>query len=133
MANRHRAREALARQHKELDQFKLTLDQTVDCVFMCRASDFRLVYVNEGATKQVGYSEAELLEMTPLDITPEFTEQSYRELVQPLLDGVLPSLTFDNHPDGGAAFFFILHVRVPSTPRSNGRPVCSSARTIPTW
>ena len=78
-----------------LEQFKFTLDQTVDCVFICNSDDFRFEYVNEGAKRQVGYSEAELLEMSVLDIKTEYSVEQYRILVQPLLEGGKPSLTFE--------------------------------------
>ena len=87
----------------ELAQFKATLDQTLDGIFMYRADDLRFIYVNEGGKQQVGYSEAEMLKMTVLDIKPEFTPESFRQMVQPLLDGARPSLTFETlhrHEDG---------------------------------
>jgi len=86
-----------------LEQFKYTLDQTVDCVFICNTDDFRFEYVNEGAKRQVGYSETELLEMIVPDIKPEYSPEQYRVLVQPLLDGSKPSLIFETthkHKDG---------------------------------
>jgi len=79
---------------ERLSQFKHTLDQTLDSVFMFREGDFRFIYVNDGAQRQVGYTEAELLEMTPLDIKPEFTLERFRQLVQPLIDGTQPTLNF---------------------------------------
>ncbi len=88
---------------QSLKYFKNTLDQTHDCVFMFRVDDFRFTYVNEGAKQQVGYAEAELLEMTPLDIKPEITPESFRHMVQPLLDGTQPTLIFETihrHKDG---------------------------------
>lgn len=86
-----------------LEQFKYTLDQTVDCVFICNSENFRFEYVNEGAKQQVGYSEAELLDMTVPDIKPEYSLEEYQLLIQPLLDGSQPSLTFETihkHKDG---------------------------------
>gem|GEM_PF-4672904 len=86
-----------------LEQFKYTLDQTVDCVFICRADDFRFVYVNEGAKEQVGYTEEELYSKRVTDIKREYSVEKYRLLVQPLLDGVIPSFTFETlhrHKDG---------------------------------
>jgi PAS domain S-box-containing protein len=87
----------LERQRKEssLGQFKYTLDQTLDCIFMFRENDFRFIYVNEGAVKQLGYSMDELLNMTPLDIKPEFTPERFQKMVQPLRGGILPSLVFE--------------------------------------
>lgn len=78
-----------------LEQFKYALDQTVDCVFICAADDFHFVYVNEGAKRQVGYTEAELYSMTVPDIKPEYPAEQYRTLVQPLLDGSQDSLQFE--------------------------------------
>jgi diguanylate cyclase (GGDEF)-like protein/PAS domain S-box-containing protein len=43
---------------------------------------------------QVGYSEKELMNMTPLDIKPEFDETQFRKHVAPLLNGSKTSLTF---------------------------------------
>lgn len=80
---------------RALEQFKYTLDQTVDCVFICNTDDFRFEYVNEGAKRQVGYTEAELLEMIVPNIKPEYSPEQYRVLVQPLLDGTQVSLTFE--------------------------------------
>tara|TARA_R110001583_G_scaffold16561_17_gene67915 strand:+ start:11636 stop:14335 length:2700 start_codon:yes stop_codon:yes gene_type:complete len=80
---------------RSLTQFKNTLDQTVDCVFICNSKDFRFEYVNEGAIRQVGYSETELLDMTVPEIKPEYSFEKYQLLIQPLLDGKQSSLTFE--------------------------------------
>ena len=57
------------------------LDVTRDAVLVLDADTLRFTYANQGATEQVGYSHAELLEMTMLHITPEFTEHQLRELL----------------------------------------------------
>jgi len=87
---------------RALKRFKRTLDQTQDCIFMFRAGDFRFTYVNEGARRMMGYTEAELLGMTPVDITPEYDLARFRRTVQPLLDGTVSSHTFETlHRDKG--------------------------------
>lgn len=80
---------------QHLEQFKYILDHTIDCIFMCRTDNFRFVYVNEGAKQQVGYSEAELLTMTAVDIKPNMSKSSYAELVAELLNGSKISHTFE--------------------------------------
>jgi PAS domain S-box-containing protein len=79
---------------KELEKFKQTLDQTLDCVFMFDPATLQYIYANHGAVEQVGYSLEELLDMTPLDLKPEYNEQAYRALLAPLLQGEEKSLTF---------------------------------------
>ncbi len=92
-----------AKAREALEQFKYTLDQTDDCVFICRADDFRIVYVNDGAVRQVGYSEPELYALSVPDIKPDYSPEAYRRRVQPLLDGsksVLKYQTTHQHKDG---------------------------------
>ncbi len=83
------------RQREELNQFKSTLDDTLDCVFMFRPDTLRFFYVNKGAMEQVGYVQKEMLNMTPVDIKPEYDEPRFRELIQPLLEGSRQSITFE--------------------------------------
>jgi PAS domain S-box-containing protein len=80
---------------QELRRFKTTLDATRDTVFMFEPDSLRFFYTNRGASEQVGYSREELLEMTPLDIKPEFDEPRFREFIAPLLAGEQPVITFE--------------------------------------
>jgi PAS domain S-box-containing protein len=84
-------------------QFKSTLDQTQDCVFMFTGDTLEFFYLNQGAVNQVGYTEEELFQMHPYDIKPEFPEPQFRALIKPLVDNVLPNLrleTIHRHKDG---------------------------------
>jgi diguanylate cyclase (GGDEF)-like protein/PAS domain S-box-containing protein len=90
-------------QKQELNRLKSTLDETLDCVFMFEPDTLKFFYFNEGAIKQVGYSSDELLQMTPYDIKPDYDEDQFRTLIQPLLDGQKDSTTFETihrHKDG---------------------------------
>ena len=94
VTQRKQAEDEARQLNAELSRFKGTLDQTLDCVFMFRPDTLLFTYVNEGATRQVGYSETELMQMTPLDIKPEFNLEQFRQMILPLVEGTLPSLTF---------------------------------------
>ena len=78
-----------------IEQFKTTLDRTLDCVFMFDAGTLQFFYANQGALDQVGYERDELLTMHPYDIKTEFTETSFRAFLQPLVNGELSALTFE--------------------------------------
>lgn len=85
---------------KELSQFKNTLDQTMDCVFMFCPITLNFTYVNEGAIKHSGYSRSDLLSMTPVDIKPEFTKAGFMELIHPVLKGEHKVISFETvHED----------------------------------
>ena len=86
-----------------LNQFKTTLDQTHDSVFMFSPDTLRFIYVNRGAASQVGYSIEALMQMTPLDLKSGFTPEHFREILQPLLSGQQSATTFETthrHKDG---------------------------------
>jgi len=83
------------RAQKGLAHFKHILDQTLDCVFLFDSRTLRFMYVNLGAVEQVGYTESELLAMTPLDIKPEFDESRFRETMAPLIGGERDHLTLE--------------------------------------
>ncbi len=97
------AYEQLRLSQESLNRFKTTLDQTIDCIFMFDPETLKFFYLNQGAINQVGYSREELMEMTPLDIKPEYTEDSFREMIAPMLNGSEISATFETvhrHKDG---------------------------------
>ena len=84
-------------------QALMTLDATDDGAFIFDPDTLRFSYVNEGAVRQLGYTRAELLAMTPLDIKPKFDEVKLRALLAPMLRGEAGShrfTTLHRHKDG---------------------------------
>jgi len=91
-----RHQEELLRQtNMELNSFKTTLDMTLDCVFMFDAHTLKFSYVNQGAINQFGYHQQELLQMTILDIYPEFSQENIQEFLTLLMQGEQPALTIE--------------------------------------
>lgn len=62
-----------------------TLDASDDGMFMFDADSLRFSFVNAGAVRLVGYSQAELMAMTPMHLNPYSNEADYRQLVSSLL------------------------------------------------
>ncbi len=83
------------RAEAELLRFKNVLDNTLDIIFMFDPESLRFVYVNQGAVLSMGYSQEELLGMTPYQIKPLISEPKFRQLIAPLLSGEQSSLRFD--------------------------------------
>lgn len=71
ITERKQAETQLRQAVTELDQFKKTLDMTLDAVFMLDPEEMQFIYVNHGAINYLGYSESEFLQMTLLDIDAE--------------------------------------------------------------
>ena len=71
------------------------LDRSLNEIYVFDEVSLRFVYVNEAALHNLGYSLAELQQITPPDINPEFTRSTFEELLQPLRDGTRELLVYD--------------------------------------
>ncbi|MGZ4708748.1 MAG: PAS domain-containing sensor histidine kinase [Acidimicrobiales bacterium] len=69
----------------QLHRVMRTIDASEDGMFIFDAATLRFSFVNEGATRLVGYTHDELLDMSPLHLNPYTTESQYRQFVDDLL------------------------------------------------
>jgi len=56
-------------------------------IFIFDAETYKFVKVNRGGCKNIGYSEEELIQLTPVDIKPEVSLKQFNELIEPLRTG----------------------------------------------
>ena len=75
-------------------QFGRIFDESSNEIYIFAAETLKFIQVNRGAQQNLGYSRDELLEMTPIDIKPEFSAEAFSELIQPLRDGEQEELQF---------------------------------------
>lgn len=67
--------------------FGRILDESLNEIYMFDSETLRFVQVNRGARDNLGYSMNELRQLTPLDLKPEFTPESFGQLLRPLRSG----------------------------------------------
>ncbi|MEM1165183.1 MAG: PAS domain S-box protein [Planctomycetota bacterium] len=79
---------------RSLAEITTALDASNDCIFMFDAKSLRYVYANNGARQQVGYTEPELLEMTPVDIKPDYDDATFAAVIKPLREQPGRSVVF---------------------------------------
>ena len=107
---RHRTKDAIKIRHsneelrKEIAERKLIqdrvsgfahiLEESLNEIYVFDAKTLRFIQVNKGARLNLGYSMEELCRMTPLDLKPEFTSESFEKLVEPLLTGKRKEIRF---------------------------------------
>ena len=60
------------------------LEESLNEIYVFDAKTLRFIQVNKGARLNLGYSMEELSNLTPLDIKPEFTAESFSKIVEPL-------------------------------------------------
>ncbi len=78
----------------EVRQALATLDATEDAAFIFEPETLRFSYVNQGATRQLGYARAELLMKTLLHIEPNLDEVKFRQIIAPMMQGETHALQF---------------------------------------
>jgi PAS domain S-box-containing protein len=64
--------------------FGNALEASINEIFMFDETSLRFVHVNQSARDNLGYSMDELVQLTPVDIKPEFTRQTFEAVVEPL-------------------------------------------------
>lgn len=85
-------------------QFGQILDDSLNEIYIFDSLTLKFTQVNQGARRNLQYSMEELQEMTPLDIKPEFTEEAFNKLVEPL-----------RRNQGGTTKFHTVHRRKDAT------------------
>jgi PAS domain S-box-containing protein len=76
-------------------EFKSTLDAEPDAVVFFDPTNWRILYVNQGATSLLGYSSDELLRMAPADFMAEHDAVGFQEVLAPLVQGSEPHLMLE--------------------------------------
>ncbi len=79
----------------ERERFNRVIQQSLNEIYIFDSETLHFVDVNYGARKNLGYSMAELREMTPLSLKPEFTAELFAELVKPLRSRTVQKIQFD--------------------------------------
>jgi len=70
------------------------LKHSWDEIFVFSAGSLDFIDVSEGACRNLGYSQEEMKELTPIDLKPEFSLDQFQALVAPLRSGEVEHLDF---------------------------------------
>lgn len=69
-----------------------------DEIYVFMADTWQFIEVNRGGRENLGYTMVELRALTPLDLKPDYTSESFQQLVAPLLNGQEERIIFEtNH------------------------------------
>ncbi len=70
------------------------LDASSNEIYVFDAQTLRLIQVNQGAQRNLGYTVEELKTLTPLDLKPQLTRDSFEALLAPLRSGQEEQVAF---------------------------------------
>lgn len=90
------------------------LDNSMNEVYMFDTKNMHFTYVNKEAQKNTGYTFEEMMNMTPLDLKPEYSMRSFLLLLKPLLDGSKKELVFEtiHHRKNGQTYNVEIRLKV---------------------
>jgi PAS domain S-box-containing protein len=61
------------------------VDESLNEIYIFNVNTLKFIHINQSARLNLGYSFEEIIGMTPLDIKPELTAESFAKIVEPLL------------------------------------------------
>lgn len=70
------------------------IEESLNEIYVFSAEDLKFLFANKGALKNLGYTLEELQKLTPIDIKPDFEEQTFRHHIKALLLGEEKKLSF---------------------------------------
>lgn len=71
------------------------VEDSINEIYVFDSEDLHFTLVNRGARENLGYSLDEVRNLTPVDLKPEFCEQEFRSLIEPLRDDSSEILHFE--------------------------------------
>ncbi len=107
----------------ELQRRLRILESSVNELYVFDAETLRFEYVNAAAVRNLGWSAAQLRQMTPLDLQPEFTHETFRQLLAPLVEGRQSLLRFETVHRRANDTLYPVEVYLQLLREENERPV----------
>ena len=80
---------------KKLKRFRAALDSTADNIFLIDYDELNFIDVNDSASRNLGYSRKEFLNLKPEDINPEYSGEFIGRLKKEHLDDMNKSITLE--------------------------------------
>jgi PAS domain S-box-containing protein len=71
------------------------LDYSSNEIYIFDCTTLKFNQVNRGALQNLGYTQDEIKDLTPLDLKPEYTYDEFMNIIKPLLSGELEILFFE--------------------------------------
>lgn len=103
----------------EIEKKKLSdiVQKSQNEIYVLDIDTLRFEFVNKGALNNIGYSEEEMYQMTPMDIKPEYDKEAFVENIQPLIRGEQEKKIFEtiHKRADGSTYDAEVHVQLIET------------------
>ncbi|WP_082226741.1 PAS domain S-box protein [Microscilla marina] len=90
------------------------LDNSTNEVYLFDAKTFKFTEVNERGRNNLGYSEEELMELTPYEIEPRFDRVGFEQHIEPLKNGEVDNMLIETtyHRKDGSTYDIELNLQL---------------------
>lgn len=114
ITDRRRATKQLRETEDQATRLGRILEDSVNEIYVFDAQTLVFTQVNRGGRSNLGYSAAELGTMTPIDLKPEFTPESFATLLEPLRVGMAAEVNFEtvHRRKDGSAYPIEVHLQL---------------------
>ena len=104
----------LERAEVETAELGRILEQSLNEIYVVDAESLNFIIVNRGARQNLGYSMDELCYLTPVDLKPDYTPESYTRLLERLHLGVEKIIIFQtpHRRKDGSTYDAEVHIQV---------------------
>jgi diguanylate cyclase (GGDEF)-like protein/PAS domain S-box-containing protein len=93
-------------------RFGRILDNSSNEIYIFDTETLYFTQVNRGARQNLGYSMREMEQLTPVDLKPDHTRESFSELVQPLCRGEKKQIVFQTRHQRKDGSLYPVEVRL---------------------
>jgi PAS domain S-box-containing protein len=77
------------------EDYQKIFEVSLNEIYIFSADTLRFIEVNRGARENLGYTMAELEGLTPLELKPRYTRETFAELIAPLYSGAQEKIVFE--------------------------------------
>ena len=94
--------------------FSKIFNESLNEIYLFKTGSLKFVQMNDAALKNIGYSAKELEKLTPVDIKPEFTLESFKKKLRPLLNGEKEKLLMEtvHQRKDGSCYNVEVHLQI---------------------
>jgi len=71
------------------------VERSLNEIYIFEQTSLSFIQVNKGGRQNLGYSNDEIMKLTPVDIKPEYEEDEFRALLEPLISGDVTRQEFE--------------------------------------
>ncbi|MGB9836273.1 MAG: HD domain-containing phosphohydrolase [Candidatus Saccharicenans sp.] len=82
---------------QEKEELLKVIENTHNEIYIFDPDSLKFVYMNKSALTNTGYTAEEIMNLTPLDLKPEFDQTNFRALLKPLLNGSKNKQVFETY------------------------------------